>query len=124
MRPRGSPVSSIGRLCRRVLRLDEVVVSTGGGTVVREENRRLLRSRGPVVVLEASPETVYRRTRRHKRPLLEAGDPLARIRSLMDQRRVAYDDAASIKVQSDGRESTEVVEEIVDRLRAWQETRG
>ncbi len=111
-------------IVRRVLRLDEVVVSTGGGTVVREENRRLLRSRGPVVVLEASPETVYRRTRRHKRPLLETGDPLGRIRALMEQRRAAYDDVASIKVQSDGRESTEVVEEIVEQLRAWQETRG
>ncbi len=111
-------------IVRRVLRLDEVVVSTGGGTVVREENRRLLRSRGPVVVLEASPETVYRRTRRHKRPLIETGDPLGRIRSLMEQRRPAYDDVASIKVQSDGRESTEVVEEIVEKLYAWHEAHG
>jgi len=109
-------------IVRRVLRLDEVVVSTGGGTVVREENRRLLQSRGPVVVLEASPETVYRRTRRHKRPLLETGDPLARIRALMELRRPAYEDAATIRVSSDGRESTEVVEEIVERLRAWRET--
>src|SRR5690625_3931264 len=37
---------------RRSLRLDNVVVSTGGGTVLREENRRLLKSRGPVVVLQ------------------------------------------------------------------------
>jgi hypothetical protein len=42
----------------------------------------------------------------------------------MEQRRPAYDDAASIKVQSDGRESTEVVEEIVERLHAWQEAHG
>jgi len=107
-------------IVRRVLRLDEVVVATGGGTVVREENRRLLRSRGPVVVLEASPETVYRRTRRHRRPLLESGDPLERIRGLMVQRKPCYDDAASIKVASDGRESEDVVEEIVEKLHAWR----
>jgi shikimate kinase len=111
-------------IVRRCLKLDEVVISTGGGTVVREENRHLLRSRGPVVVLEASAETVYRRTRRHRRPLLEGDDPLARIRSLMAQRTAYYDDAATIKVASDGRDSAEVVEEIVERLRAWKERSG
>ena len=111
-------------IVRRCLKLDEVVISTGGGTVVREENRRLLRSRGPVVVLEATPETVYRRTRRHRRPLLEGGDPLERIRTLMAQRADVYAEAASITVASDGRESAEVVEEIVERLRAWKEARG
>jgi len=104
---------------RRTLRLDEVVVSTGGGTVLREENRRLLRSRGPVVVLEASPETIYKRTRRHKRPLLELGDPTSRIRELLAERAPAYAGAASIRVSGDGRVSTEVVEEIVRELTAW-----
>jgi shikimate kinase len=106
---------------RRCLRLDEVVVSTGGGTVVREENRRLLRSRGPVVVLVASPATIYKRTRRHKRPLLEIGDPTERIRQLLAERGPAYDDVASFKVSGDGRVSTEVVEEIVRELGAWAE---
>ena len=111
-------------IVRRVLRLDEVVVATGGGTVVREENRRLLRSRGPVVVLEASPETVYKRTRRHRRPLLEGDDPLVRIQGLMGQRRPFYDDVASVKVASDGRDSSELVEEIVEKLRAWKAAQG
>lgn len=104
---------------RRTLKLDEVVVSTGGGTVVRPENRRLLRSRGPVIVLEASAETVYKRTRRHKRPLLEIGEPTQRIRDLMRARRDAYDEVASFKVSTDGRDSQDVVEEIVERLTAW-----
>lgn len=108
-------------IVRRCLNLDEVVVSTGGGTVVREENRRLLRSRGPVVLLEASAETVYKRTRRHRRPLLEGTDPLARIRELMDQRAPYYDDVASLRVSSDGRNATDVVDDIVSGLRTWAE---
>lgn len=104
---------------RRCLRLDEVVISTGGGTVVRETNRALLRSRGPVVLLQASPETIYRRTRRHKRPLLEIGEPTERIRQLMADRRAAYADAATLAVSGDGRDSHDVVEEIVQRLTAW-----
>lgn len=106
---------------RRCTRLEEVVVSTGGGTVMRPENRALLRARGPVVVLYASPETVYRRTRRHRRPLLEQGDPQERIRQLMAARQEAYDAVASIKVSTDGRNSADVVEEIVGELVAWKE---
>ena len=104
---------------RRCLRLDNVVVSTGGGTVVRQINRDLLKSRGPVVVLEAGPDTIFRRTRRTRRPLLEIGDPVERIRLLMEERRPYYDDVASVRVSTDGRDSSDVVEEIVQKLLAW-----
>ncbi len=106
---------------RRSLRLDNVVVSTGGGTVLRPQNRKMLKSRGPVVVLQASAETIYKRTRRHKRPVLEMGDPEERIRTLLAQRSSAYLDAASMLVSTDGRESQSVVEEIVERLYEWKE---
>ena len=106
---------------RRSLRLDNVVVSTGGGTVLRPQNRKMLKSRGPVVVLQASAETIYKRTRRHKRPVLEMGDPEERIRTLLEQRSSAYLDAASMIGSTDGRESQSVVEEIVDRLYDWKE---
>ena len=103
-------------IVRRCLRLDDVVISTGGGTVMRSENRRMLKSRGPVIVLTASPETIYKRTRRHKRPLLEIGNPEGRIRQLMSERQAAYDDAASLQVSTDGRHSEDVIEEIVHKL--------
>ena len=107
---------------KRCLKLDEVVISTGGGTVVRKLNRDLLKSRGPVVVLTASPETIYKRTRRHKRPMLETADPTERIRSLLDARRAAYKDVASFVVSTDGRDSEDVVEEIVENLATWRRT--
>src|SRR5690554_2786319 len=106
----------------RSLRLDNVVVSTGGGTVLRPQNRKMLKSRGPVVVLQASAETIYRRTRRNKRPVLEMGDPEERIRTLLAQRTEAYQDVASILVSTDGRESVDVVEEIVEKLFEWAES--
>lgn len=107
-------------IVRRCLRLDEVVVSTGGGTVTREVNRDLLKGRGPVVVLSASPETIHRRTRRHKRPLLEVGDPTERIRTLLAERHGAYQDVATFWVSTDGRDSSDVVDEIVEKLLAWK----
>lgn len=110
-------------IVRRVLRLDGVIISTGGGTVVRNENRALLKSRGPVVVLDATADTIFKRTRRHRRPLLERGDPLERIRSLMTLRAPFYADVASIRVQSDDRDSSDVVEEIVRKLARWSANR-
>jgi shikimate kinase len=106
-------------IVRRVLRLDGVVISTGGGTVVRDENRAMLKSRGPVVVLDATADTILKRTRRNRRPLLESGDPLERIRSLMAQRAPYYDDVATLRVQSDDRESADVVDEVVRKLATW-----
>lgn len=108
-------------IVRRCTRLDEVVVSTGGGTVVRAENREALLERGPVVVLEASPDTIFRRTRRHKRPMLETSDPHARIRALLAQRQSAYDAVESVRVSTDGRDSRDVVEEIVEKLYDWRD---
>ncbi len=110
-------------IVRRCLRLDEVVISTGGGTVMRPENRQMLKSRGPVIVLTASPETIYKRTRRHKRPLLEIGNPEGRIRELMSARKAAYDDAGSLQVSTDGRRSEDVIEEIVQELWHIREAR-
>ncbi|MFC3719137.1 shikimate kinase [Deinococcus metalli] len=102
----------------RVSRLDHAVISLGGGTFIHEENRRVLLSRGPVVVLWATPETVYARTKHSDRPLLRADDPMTRIRHLMDEREPVYRQG-TIHVHSDGRPSEEIVEEVIERLWNW-----
>lgn len=103
---------------QRVTRLEHAVISLGGGTFIHEENRRTLLERGPVVVLWASPETVYQRTKHSDRPLLRVEDPLSRIKMLMDERESIYRQG-TIHVHSDGRPSEEIVEEIIERLWAW-----
>jgi shikimate kinase len=106
---------------RRTLRLDEVVISTGGGTVMRPQNREMLKSRGPVIVLTASPETIYLRTRRSQRPLLQVANPIEKIYELMEARKEAYADVAAFHVSTDNRHSADVVEEIVEKLWLWKE---
>ncbi|GAA5502590.1 shikimate kinase [Deinococcus xinjiangensis] len=102
----------------RVTRLEHAVISLGGGTFIHEENRRMLLERGPVVVLWATPETVYQRTKNSDRPLLRVEDPLSKIRTLMNERESVYRQG-TIHVHSDGRPSEEIVEEIIERLWAW-----
>lgn len=103
----------------RITRLDHAVVSLGGGTFIQEDNRRQLLERGPVVVLWATPETVYQRTKHSDRPLLQTADPLSRIRHLMSERRPHYQHG-TIHVHSDGRHSEEVVEEVIEQLWRWE----
>ncbi|MFC5847349.1 shikimate kinase [Deinococcus petrolearius] len=104
----------------RVTRLDHAVISLGGGTFIHEENRHSLLERGPVVVLWATPETVYQRTKHSDRPLLSVEDPLARIRTLMDEREGVYRQG-TIHVHSDGRPSEEIVAEVIERLWHWSD---
>ena len=71
------------------------MLSTGGGAVLREANRRHLHERGHVIYLRSSPEDVYRRLRHDTvRPLLQVEDPLARLRSLYEVRDPLYRAAA------------------------------
>lgn len=105
---------------QRVTRLEHAVISLGGGTFIHEENRRRLLERGPVVVLWATPETVYQRTKNSDRPLLHVDDPIELIRYLMDEREPMYRQG-TLHVHSDGRPSEEIVVEIVERLKDWSE---
>ena len=59
------------------------VLATGGGVVLREANRDVLRQGSSVVYLRSSPEELFRRLRHDtNRPLLQVSDPMARLRSL------------------------------------------
>jgi shikimate kinase len=104
----------------RCTALDQAVVSTGGGTFTREDNRRKLLARGPVIALRASPETILERTRKHPRVLLQVPDPLGKINELLAVRKPFYD-LAPIQVSTDGRMRRDVVAEIMARLEAWRD---
>ena len=79
------------------------VIATGGGLVIPEGMPELLKTKGVVICLFATPETVYRRTASSThRPLLQTENPLERIRELLAVREPAYM-KAGISVLTDGR---------------------
>jgi shikimate kinase len=78
-----------------------VVLATGGGAVLSEQNRLLLRSRGLVIYLQASLDEIARRTRGDAgRPLLQVGDRRARIQELLAQRGPLYRQTAHLVFRS------------------------
>lgn len=97
------------------------IVSVGGGTPVREENRALLKKCGTVVYLRVRPETVYARLKGDTtRPLLQCEDPLARIRELLAQREDAYAECADLVVDVDDVSTEEILTKIVRQLQEMQ----
>lgn len=77
-----------------------LVVATGGGAVLRESNRALMRERGQVVYLSCSPDELFRRLRSdNQRPLLQVSDPRARLRELHQQRDPLYREVAHFVIE-------------------------
>jgi shikimate kinase len=96
---------------------DRTVVSCGGGLVVQPGMLALLKTKGVVVCLHASIETILARTSRHQhRPLLVAEDPEERIRTLYAAREPIYKQSGTV-ILTDGRPLHDVVAHV---MRAWR----
>jgi len=106
----------------RLTQLDSVVLATGGGAVIDEDNRRVLAERGAVIYLQTSVDQQLERTRhaRH-RPLLLDTDPERKLSELMLRRAELYAEIADFTVSTDGRRVQVVAEEIYRELRRAQE---
>ena len=78
-----------------------VVLSTGGGSVLRLTNRVALRSCGKVVYLHSQADDIFKRLRHDRnRPLLQVGDPLQRLRDLYTDRDPLYRETAHFVVET------------------------
>jgi len=96
---------------------DRIVLATGGGAVMRPENRQALAARGMVIYLHCSPDQQHARTVRDRnRPLLDTDDPLQRLRDLMEEREPLYRQVADMVVSTEKRGTVSVVKEILRRL--------
>ncbi len=93
--------------------LDDVVLATGGGAVLAQENRDRLRTRGTVVYLRASVKDLLNRTRHDKnRPLLQTADPRARLNELYEMRDPLYREAAHVTIDTGSQSLTTLVNRL------------
>ena len=90
-----------------------VVISCGGGTPLRECNVVEMKKNGRVVLLTASPETIFDRVKdSHDRPVIENNKNVPFIADLMEKRRAKYEAAADIIINTDGKSLIEVCEAV------------
>lgn len=82
--------------------LTGVVLSTGGGAVLRPANRARLKENGTVIYLHADPAILWERLRHSRnRPLLQTTDPRTRLATLYSERDALYREVADHVIESD-----------------------
>ena len=80
---------------------EDCVLATGGGSVLRPENRAVLHANGTVMYLRASPDQLYRRLKNDtKRPLLQVADPLQALKDLYAVRDPLYRETAHFVMET------------------------
>lgn len=102
------------KIIEQLTREKGIVLATGGGVVLREQNRNLLTENGFVVYLSCSIENILARTRKDtQRPLLNTQNPRERIVELLGQREALYKSCADFQIDTGKRHTRDVVKSII-----------
>lgn len=100
---------------RSIAGRENMVVATGGGIILRPENRALLSGMGLVVWLDASEDAIFDRISRNEdRPLLATENPRETIARLLAERRPLYEETASLAINTDHLDGGEIIHGIIE----------
>ena len=103
-------------LLRKLTLEDNIIISTGGGIIKKEENRKLLKNEDNVIFLDANIETILKHLYNgiNSRPLLENSTNLKEtIKNILDERYEKYKESSTIKINVDNKNIDEVVSQIL-----------
>lgn len=107
------------QIIREVTSLKNIVLATGGGAVLVEENRKNLKQYGIVVYLKASPELLMKRTEKDRnRPLLQTGNRMQIIKELLEFRGPLYEETADFIINTEENSIKQIVRQIQDKISA------
>jgi shikimate kinase len=106
---------------RELVGRDDMVLATGGGAILAEQNREMLSRNGIVVYLKTNVHDLWQRTRHDRnRPLLQTGDPRAKLAELFEQRDPLYRQAADIFVQSGKQSVQSLMLHLAEEIEAFR----
>ncbi|MFQ9515073.1 MAG: type I 3-dehydroquinate dehydratase [Eubacterium sp.] len=94
------------------------IISCGGGAVLRDENVEILKKGGVIVLLTATPETIFERVKDHThRPILNNDMSLEHVKQLMSSREPRYQSVADIKVNVDSNDRVQTCYDMLKQLK-------
>lgn len=97
--------------------MNSIVLATGGGAVLRSDNRKFLRERGTVIYLHAQPDLLWNRTQHDRnRPLLQVADPLTRLNHLYQERDSLYRSVAHLVVNLENESGIQSFDRLKQQL--------
>jgi shikimate kinase len=113
------------KVIERLTAMHGIVLATGGGAVLSPVNRTHLKQHGHVIYLRATPEDLWRRTRRDRnRPLLQTANPLAKLKELHAQRDPLYSEVADLVVDTGAQSVGALTTHIQQRLTGLEQNAG
>ncbi|CAH1385585.1 shikimate kinase [Candidatus Nitrotoga sp. M5] len=105
--------------------LDNIVLATGGGAVLNEENRVALCCNGIVLYLKSTINDLWHRTRHDRnRPLLQTADPRARLKSMYEQRDPLYAEVANLVMPTGKQSAQSLALHLQQELNRLSETKS
>jgi shikimate kinase len=105
------------RMLAELVQRENIVLATGGGAVLSEQNRKLMRAHGTVVYLRAAPHDLWQRTRHDRnRPLLQTEDRLARLTALHGERDPLYREVAHVVIDTGNQSLTSLAHRLERKL--------
>jgi len=105
------------KLVKELSRKENIVIATGGGTLLSSDNIRILSQKGKIICLYADSQTIYNRVKRkNNRPLLNVENILDKINHLMKERKKIYDNI-KWKIDTTNFTTQEVVDKIINLLK-------
>ncbi len=97
--------------------LNDIVLATGGGSVIKAENQHILSTTGFIVFLDTSiHQQISRLKKDKKRPLLQTADPRAKLEELLATRKPIYKKMADYTVKTDHKHAKSILNEIIKHL--------
>jgi len=104
---------------------ENMVLATGGGAVLSEQNRALLQQNGIVIYLKAGVHDLWQRTRHDRnRPLLQTGDPRAKLTELYQQRDPLYQQVADIVIYSGKQSVHALMLHLADEIETFRKNQS
>jgi shikimate kinase len=103
-------------ICDKISKQDMLIVSCGGGIVLNENNIMKLKKNCYIVLLKATPREIYERIikdGKETRPIIDKEDPKAEIAKLLYLRKVYYENAAEIVIETTRKKINDIVKEII-----------
>ncbi|WP_455538174.1 type I 3-dehydroquinate dehydratase [Terrisporobacter sp.] len=94
-----------------------MIISCGGGIILKEENIKIMKNQGKIVLLTATPEVIYDRVKNsNTRPILNKNMSIEYISNLIEDRKDKYLKAADIIIDTDNKNLEEICEEIINNI--------
>lgn len=102
---------------KEICKIKGQIVSCGGGAVLKDENVEIMKRSGLIVLLTASPETIYGRVKDSTdRPILNGNMNVEFIEQLMNKRKNRYLEVADVIISTDNKSVSEISKEIQAKL--------